>query len=132
MAAQYPAEPQPAIEIRSYIFIIKSELGIKICINAAFSFCRFIMAFFFKPKSYWNMNTLFMRLWMIHICLLELHQNYIFGLCLIWRIHLQNSILILAYRWSWIVCQYWQTKLIDCWLLYFRLVLNFDTENIKI
>lgn len=39
MAAQYPAETQSDIECNSYVFIIKSELGIKIYINATFSFC---------------------------------------------------------------------------------------------
>lgn len=58
VAAQYPAEPQPAIEIRSYIFIIKSELGIKICINAAFSFCRDLSWLFFLSQNLTEIWTL--------------------------------------------------------------------------
>lgn len=51
MAAQYPVEAQPDIECSSYIFIIKYELGIKIYINAVFSFCFWLLVFF-NSKSY--------------------------------------------------------------------------------
>lgn len=54
MTAQYPVETQSDIECSSYVFIIKSELGIKIYINAAFCFWGhflWLLGFFFNPNS---------------------------------------------------------------------------------